>query len=157
MLNYISTHAKGMYYKGLAYLNLCECGLTDDTANEEIYLLKDAIQRAEKNIYRNQGIVRIDTKKLRAWSLRVREIGECDICKSPDKLTAHHLYDKRMHPTLMYQDENGVCLCETHHNGFHKQYTSKSHTTPAMYNKYKMGTESAILLEQNRKERFDEK
>ena len=157
MINYITTHLKSAYYKSLSYLNLCECELTDDTANEEIHLLKDAIIRAEKNIYRNQGIVKIDPKKLRAWALRVRELGECDICGTPSKLTAHHSWDKRMHPTLMYQDENGVCLCETHHNGFHKKYTSKSHTTPAMYIKYKTGIESAMLLEQNRKERFDEK
>jgi len=78
-----------------------------------------------------------DPNKLRAWSLRVREVGKCDCCESTENLTAHHLWDKNTHPTLMYQDENGVCLCSDCHNAFHRTYTAKSQTTPAQYYKFK--------------------
>ena len=155
MINYITTHSKSLYYKVLNKMNLCECGLTDDSATEQINTLKDALNKAERWYYRKQGIVKLDKNKLRDWSKRVRKVQECDICGTPDNLTAHHLWDKRMHPTLMYQDENGVCLCTKHHNGFHKEYTSKSHTSPAMYNKYRAVQKSAILVEQNRKERYE--
>jgi len=76
--------------------------------------------------------------KLKAWAKRIKDIGSCDICDSKDNLSAHHLYDKSTHPTLSFQDENGVCLCVTCHDGFHKKYTCKSQTTPKMYEKYKI-------------------
>jgi len=76
--------------------------------------------------------------KLKAWSRRIKSIGSCDICDSKTNLSAHHLYDKSTHPSLCFQDENGVCLCTSCHNGFHRMYTSKSQTTPKMYDKYKI-------------------
>lgn len=80
----------------------------------------------------------LQNEKLKNWSKRVREVGQCDICESEKYLTAHHLWDKHTHPTLAYQDENGVCLCRTCHEGFHKEYTQKSQTTPALYKIYKI-------------------
>lgn len=77
-------------------------------------------------------------ERLRAWALRVKVIGKCDICSDTKFLTAHHLWDKKTHPTLMYQDENGVCLCKDCHNGFHRMYTSKSHVSPHLYSIYKI-------------------
>lgn len=79
-----------------------------------------------------------DDTKLKAWSKRVRTKGKCDICESTERLSAHHLWDKKTHPTLKYQDENGVCLCLDCHNGFHKMYTSASQTSPSIFNKYKI-------------------
>ncbi len=75
--------------------------------------------------------------KHKNWAARVKKGQVCDICESKEKLTAHHLWDKKNHPSLRYQDENGVCLCLECHNGFHKLYTNKSHVTPAMYKKYR--------------------
>jgi len=76
--------------------------------------------------------------KLYNWSKRVREVGKCDICTSPDNLTSHHLWDKHTHPSLAFQQENGVCLCKKCHEGFHEMYTHKSHCTPSLYQKYKV-------------------
>lgn len=76
--------------------------------------------------------------KLSNWSKKIREVGECDICTSPNQLTAHHLWDKHTHPTLAFQQENGVCLCKTCHEGFHEMYTYKSHCSPSLYQKYKV-------------------
>ena len=88
-------------------------------------------------------------KKLQQWSKRVREVGKCDICQSEEKLTAHHLWDKKSHPTLMYQDENGVCLCEKHHNKFHRVYSGTTQVTPKMYNKFKI-IEHSLMIKENR-------
>jgi 5-methylcytosine-specific restriction endonuclease McrA len=79
-----------------------------------------------------------DKIKLKAWAARVRDSGKCDICESTNNLSAHHLWDKKTHPSLMYQDQNGVCLCTECHNQFHAMYTAKSHVTPAMYQKFKI-------------------
>lgn len=81
-----------------------------------------------------------DTNRLKNWSDIVRkEAGyKCDICNSNDNLSAHHLYDKSTHTSLMYIPDNGVCLCNTCHEAFHKKYTSKSHCTPKMYEKFKI-------------------
>lgn len=88
----------------------------------------------------------LDKDKLYAWAQRVKEIGKCDICESTENLSAHHLWDKKTHPSLVYQDENGVCLCVTCHNAFHKRYTVKSHVTPSMYNKFKIQEETAAIM-----------
>ena len=87
------------------------------------------------------------TAKLISWAKRVKAIGYCDICKETSNLTAHHLYDKSTHPSLAFIDDNGVCLCLTCHNGFHKLYTSKANTTPSMYNKYKIKKMNELILQ----------
>ncbi len=89
----------------------------------------------------------IDRNKLQAWSKRIRLIGSCDICKSEHDLTAHHLWDKKNHPSLMYQDENGVCLCITCHDDFHRKYTPSGggHVTPKMYHNFKIKKIHGIL------------
>jgi hypothetical protein len=107
-----------------------------------------------------------DKARLATWSKNVRANAKhiCDICcftdiglpkdLSRDKhgkrvqnfLTAHHLYDKSIHPTLMYIPENGVCLCNECHVSFHSKYTSKSHCTPSMYQKFKHWKQGQITL-----------
>lgn len=86
----------------------------------------------------NAMTFRLDEDKLKAWALRVKEAGKCDICESEEFLTAHHLWDKKSHPTLTYQDENGVCLCRDCHNAFHKRYVTGSQVTPKMYQIFKV-------------------
>jgi len=110
--------------------------LTSELRDKEsqIYKLREEIDKKHKKT--NRFIP--DTAKLKAWSKRVREVGKCDCCGSTDKLTAHHLWDKNTHGSLMYQDENGVCLCLSCHNKFHKTYTSKSQVTPKLYNIFKI-------------------
>ena len=87
-----------------------------------------------KKIEKNQ---KLNNQKLYNWAKNVRAIGKCDICEETDNLTAHHLYDKKTHPTLAYQYENGVCLCKSCHEGFHEMYTHRSQTSPVQYKKYK--------------------
>ena len=102
--------------------------------NKKINVALSFNPKAQKIIKKEQE----SKAKLKAWSLRVRKIGKCDVCENAENLSAHHLYDKNTHPTLRYQDENGVCLCITCHNNFHKMYTGASQTTPSQYNKFKI-------------------
>lgn len=115
----------------------------------DIEILRDANKCYEK-FYSSgplfNGATGTDKTKLKEWSKRIRETGACDICGDTENLTAHHLWDKKTHPTLALQDENGVCLCDRHHRRFHSTYTSKSHTTPKMYNKYKIMIQNEIQL-----------
>lgn len=90
-------------------------------------------------------------ERLKEWAKRVKEAANytCDICnekKSKELITAHHLYDKSNHPSLMFQDENGVCLCSDCHNAFHAKYTVKSHCTPAIYQKFKIFRQAEFIL-----------
>ena len=101
------------------------------------------VKEARSYLDRENALLRIaipkeDIEKSKKWARRIKSVNKCDICETCDNLTAHHLWDKKNHPSLRYQDENGVCLCQECHNGFHKQYTNKSHVTPAMYQKYKI-------------------
>lgn len=102
--------------------------------NKKINVALSFNPKAQKIIKKEQE----NKTKLKSWSLRVRKIGKCNVCGNTENLSAHHLYDKNTHPTLKYQDENGVCLCITCHNNFHKMYTSASQTTPSQYNKFKI-------------------
>ena len=84
--------------------------------------------------------------KLEAWAFRVKSTNKCDICGSRENLQAHHLWDKKSHPTLMYQDENGIPLCQVHHSKFHQKYTNKSQVTPQLYNTFKILEQTRIRL-----------
>lgn len=112
----------------------------------------DILERTKLDMKKNKkGNSKDDASvsKLKNWSLRVKQAfgNKCDICEATKNLTAHHLWDKSTHPTLMYQDENGVCLCMKCHNGFHATFTSMTHCTPKMYQKYKTKTQSdAVFL-----------
>ena len=105
--------------------------------------VKGKINFNEKNYLKNlrsalSELDKMDKDKLKSWATRVKEVGKCDICSSPSFLTAHHLWDKSTHKSLMFQDENGVCLCRDCHNEFHRTYTQASQTTPLLYNKFKI-------------------
>lgn len=101
--------------------------------------------------------------RLQIWSKTVRDEANniCDICNfqedktkpknfskinSSNFLTAHHLYDKKVHPSLMYIPENGICICNECHTSFHKKYTNASHCTPKMYQKFKLWKQGQIIL-----------
>jgi 5-methylcytosine-specific restriction endonuclease McrA len=88
----------------------------------------------------------LEKQKLQAWSKRVRTVGKCDICNTTKHLTAHHLWDKHTHPSLAYQDENGVCLCNKCHNKFHTTYTQASQTTPHQYEIFKTKMKNTLNM-----------
>lgn len=127
-------------------------------------LERDNVIQANKLYDKLLNITNPDKNRLKKWSETVRKEGNhtCDICsfvedKSTPKdfsgkngpvnfLTAHHLYDKNIHPSLMYVPENGVCLCNKCHNSFHSKYTQKSHCTPKMYEMFKHFKQGQLIL-----------
>ncbi len=48
------------------------------------------------------------------WSKKVREVGECIICRSKENLHAHHIIPREFKETR-HLLINGVCLCAKHH------------------------------------------
>ena len=56
------------------------------------------------------------------WSVNVRKAGACDLCASTDRLEAHHLESHDSNEELRWDRSNGVCLCNSCHVTFHKQY-----------------------------------
>lgn len=46
----------------------------------------------------------------------------CAMCQSNKNLQAHHLYSKSSYPTQKNKIENGLTLCEVHHQEFHRMY-----------------------------------
>lgn len=79
----------------------------------------------------------LSKSKLSKWGKEVRKIGKCDICSSKDNLTAHHKWPKAIHPSLAYQVENGVCLCDKCHKAFHKKFSYLFQVSPNMYINFK--------------------
>jgi len=54
---------------------------------------------------------------LLTWSriIRKRDNYKCVICGSQDDLNAHHIFPKSKYPALMFNINNGITLCKTHH------------------------------------------
>jgi hypothetical protein len=64
-------------------------------------------------------IRRIKNKKLREWSLAIRERAnfQCEWCgrtKAEVRLNAHHIVTKKFEP-LRFSLDNGICLCPKCH------------------------------------------
>lgn len=136
------------------------------TSRRQLGLLKSELKAKELELYKiKTNIIEKPTKvkdedRLKQWAETVKKEFKykCDICEFDGTskikdfrngikyITAHHLYDKSTHPSLMYIPENGVCLCNSCHEGFHAKYTSKSHCTPKMYEKFKIYTQGQITL-----------
>ncbi|SHF35047.1 HNH endonuclease [Seinonella peptonophila] len=56
------------------------------------------------------------------WSQKVKQRdGKCAICQTPKNLTAHHLYSKSRYPMFSEDLNNGITLCQKHHQEFHDQ------------------------------------
>ncbi|MCK5537809.1 MAG: hypothetical protein KAI79_13365, partial [Bacteroidales bacterium] len=67
--------------------------------------------------------VKFSPAKLQAWAKKVKTPKCCDTCRDVGvPLQAHHLWAKSCHPTLAYEKRNGVALCLTCHEGYHKKY-----------------------------------
>lgn len=67
--------------------------------------------------------------QLNKWAKQVkdRDGNRCVICGSTNCLHAHHIIPKEQHPELELMLNNGVTLCQTHHEMVHpymKRYTN---------------------------------
>ncbi len=65
----------------------------------------------------------IQNKKFRflwyRWSKWIKRNGKCEICQSTEHLHAHHLLFRSSYPQLVFNLNNGICLCEKHHKELH--------------------------------------
>ncbi len=56
------------------------------------------------------------------WSVKVRKVGECLLCRSTENLEAHHLESHAVRQDIRWEVSNGVCLCNKCHINFHKEH-----------------------------------
>jgi len=66
------------------------------------------------------------TDQYKAWELLVktRDNYTCKKCgKHDEHIAAHHIFDKVSYPDLIYNLDNGICLCSSCHRKFHSVYT----------------------------------
>jgi len=55
-----------------------------------------------------------------AKAIKERDGFTCQFCKkNGGVLTSHHICSFAQHPTLRYELNNGICLCDSCHNDFH--------------------------------------
>lgn len=68
--------------------------------------------------------------ELRVWRKSVisRDNGTCDICGSQENPAAHHLNSWTTHPDERFIVENGITLCKTDHNKFHRSLIGGTRT-----------------------------
>lgn len=83
--------------------------------------------------------VRFNSNKLQAWAKKVKRPGACDCCNHNKKedLEAHHLWSKSQHPTLAYEKDNGVVLCNKCHREFHEMFSDNEFISPVKYEMFK--------------------
>jgi hypothetical protein len=55
-------------------------------------------------------------KLLKLWSLKVRTRDKtCYLCGGSEHLNAHHVFPKKMYPSLRYDIKNGITVCASCH------------------------------------------
>lgn len=91
--------------------------------NEYVYPLEDGTYQIT-HWYENNGIGETAKKRnsysYRKWREQVIERDKkCAICNSTDKLVAHHIKPFAEYPTLRFDINNGITLCESCHMKLH--------------------------------------
>ncbi len=57
---------------------------------------------------------------LMTWSKIIHKRDKlCVICGSRENLNAHHILHKKLYPTLAFNTNNGITLCQKHHKEVH--------------------------------------
>ncbi len=92
---------------------------------------------------------KLNQNKLQAWAKNVKKDRICFVCsETKDEMTAHHIYPKSLHFTLAYEVSNGVCLCLTCHNKYHKKYKHVEDCNPFTLNEFKEDELSKIKIKE---------
>lgn len=68
-----------------------------------------------------------DDKKFRAL-VHVRDNFKCCVCNDDLNIVVHHLESWSNNYELRFEVDNGVTLCDKHHNAFHKHYGNRNNT-----------------------------
>ena len=74
---------------------------------------------------KTKELVKLKKKAYKLWTLKVREIGVCELCGKkykelnekgkPTILQAHHIMDRYFYHRLSWDLQNGICLCSICH------------------------------------------
>lgn len=114
---------------------LCKvCFLKRDQSGDKNPMWKNYTNEERKeNLDRRKGYLS------RRWTVNVKKKYNytCDTCNSIDTtIHAHHLANWKDYPEKRFDEDNGVCLCESCHYTFHSLY-GKTLNTPEQYYKFK--------------------
>ena len=96
-----------------------------------------------KNHYRwieERSLKKKRNGNMQRWSLKIKEKFKhtCVICNSKTNIVAHHLDGVSTDPNKMYDENNGICLCEECHKKFHKEYGYGNNTKEQFEEFYKI-------------------
>ena len=81
-----------------------------------------------------------------ASEVKKRDHYACDICGvRGGGLNSHHMNSWADNPAERYDASNGITLCRSHHDGFHKLF-GKGKNTVAQYKEYKNIVETLIKI-----------
>lgn len=77
------------------------------------------------NITDDERIKKRNTFEYNEWQFSVKERDgfQCQVCGyKGNKLVSHHYYSYTAYPEIMYDKNNGICLCINCHRDFHGKY-----------------------------------
>jgi predicted restriction endonuclease len=81
-----------------------------------------------------------------ANEVKKRDHYVCDVCgRKGGGMNSHHLNSWADNPSQRYDISNGICLCKSDHDAFHRQF-GKGRNTVAQYKEYKAIVESIIKI-----------
>jgi hypothetical protein len=136
---------------------ICSCGNRTDVTGRNLRLGKirscgclkvevDNGRIGPNNPNYKHNLTEVDRTKRRNifgykdWAKGVKEKGGFR-CAVSGTLVSHHLESYHAHPELRLVVDNGVCLCESCHKGFHRRFGFFNNTTEqfCQYKEYKLG------------------
>ena len=89
---------------------------------------------------RKKNSLKVRGTKGRHWTQNVliQANFTCALCgKKGGKLVAHHLYNYADYPDKRFDEDNGVCICRSHHTEFHsKEFYGKGNNIPDQFQEY---------------------
>lgn len=82
-------------------------------------------RRSKKRIRARKSHRNYDDAQYKAWrsAVRKRDGHKCQWpnCGAKKKLQVHHILKWATHPTLRYDERNGITLCRKHHDKINKK------------------------------------
>lgn len=87
---------------------------------------KPEIPDEKRKLYAHRG-----TDKYKTWSLKIKERDNymCKKCNASGvDMESHHIFSVKDYPDLIYDINNGICLCSSCHRIFHDFFRSRKST-----------------------------
>jgi 5-methylcytosine-specific restriction endonuclease McrA len=137
-------HVTNREAKEVYHLGVCKkCYLEDYFEGEKNRFYKHG--KSHDNLTERQKENSIGQK----WRRRVLRLKgcKCDICKTKEKIHAHHINSYDWDTENRFNPENGIPICEKHHWEFHNRY-GRGGNTASQYEEFKKRKAVDFLYEE---------